>query len=197
MISVGKHSAPESTPFLRSIVAWALPWMLIVAVVAVALLVAVRMVDDDPVQASGPASDATTTEPEAEPEGKDDKKEAPTKDEDEQSETGKEDEGTERDPTEEPEVELDAEGIALQVLNGTSDAAADDLVADRLARLGYSVVAVSPASRAYPRTVVVWVGDREEAARALAERFEWQAQPAPSNLSTEVDLHVVVGNDAA
>lgn len=192
---MGKHSSPEATPFLRSIVAWALPWLLIIGVVAVALLVALRMVDDDPVRASGPASDATTSSPE--PEAEASTEPGPDDEEPEIKEPSEEKKEPGRDPTEGPAAaELRAEGVAIQVLNGTGDAAADDLVADKLARLGYTVVAVSPAAKAYPKTVVFWVGDAEDAARALAARFNWRADVAPGNLSQEVDLHVVVGADS-
>lgn len=196
---MGKHSSPEATPFLRSIVAWALPWLLIIGVVAIALLVALRMVEDDPVRASGPASDATTTspEPDEEPDDEPSAEREPDDDDPPPEKTDAEKKDSKRDPTDQPAApDLKAEGVAVQVLNGTGDAAADDLVADRLARLGYTVVAVSPAAKAYPRTVVFWVGGADEAARALAAKFDWESEAAPGNLSSEVDLHVVVGANA-
>jgi hypothetical protein len=36
-----------------------------------------------------------------------------------------------------------------------------------------------------------------EAAERLAARFGWLAQEKPSNLSSQVDIHVVVGSDEA
>jgi hypothetical protein len=196
---VGKHSSPEGTPFLRSIVSWALPWLLIVAVIAVALFVAVKMVGDDAVRTRGSqgpevASSAEPTEsPTSEDRDAGDEPGGQQKKNDEKNDKKKD---KPRDPTDEPETDLLTKGISVQVLNGSGDAAADDVMADRLARLGYSVVAVSPAVRAYPLTTVFWIGSGEEAARLLAERFDWRAEPAPGNLSQTVDLHVVVGADA-
>jgi hypothetical protein len=82
------------------------------------------------------------------------------------------------------------------VLNGTSAADADDRMADRLAKLGYEVVAVESASKLYERTTVYWaVPSAQKAAEALAEHFGWVSAPKPDNLSTQVSLHVVVGAD--
>lgn len=197
---MGKHSSPERAPFFRSIGAWALPWLLIVVVIAVALIVALDMVGDDPVRTSSDDDvEAASTPGTAASQGrrsgsKDDAQEKAHK---EKERKGKQ----ERDPTDEP-AEIDAksklkpDGLTVQVLNGTGDGEADDVMADKLARLGYTVVAVSPSSRAYPRTTVFWVGDAQKSASQLAERFEWKVDPAPDNLSREVDLHVVVGADS-
>jgi hypothetical protein len=166
---------------------------LIVAVVVVALLVAIQMVGDDPVRTTGPRDASAQASPQ--------QTETPTPDDEdsESSASAKKDKKKKkeapRDPTDQPEPDLVTKGISIQVLNGSGDAAADDLMADKLDGLGYRIVAVSPAVRAYPRTVVFWVGDAQEAATSLAERFGWRAQPAPGNLSQEVDLHVVVGAD--
>lgn len=96
----------------------------------------------------------------------------------------------------EVEVELITENMSVQVLNGTADAAADDRMANQLSELGFEVVAIQGASRAYQLTTVLWsYTESQEAAERLAERFGWQVEPKPENLSTTVALHVVVGAD--
>ena len=199
---MGRHSSPERTPFVRSLGAWALPWLLIVAVLVIALVVVFDMVGNDPIRtaADGETQSASTPDP-----GESDDPEVAAADDSEQ-EAKPDDQAKEEDkPKKEPadkeaqdaaEPKLITEGIQVQVLNGTADPEADDLMADRLARLGYSVVAVSPSSKGYAQTVVFWTGEAENIAEPLAERFDWGSDPAPSNLSSEVQLHVVVGEDA-
>ncbi len=99
-------------------------------------------------------------------------------------------------PTEEEQPVLITEGVSVQVLNGAGDADADDTMADRLTRLGFAVTAINEASKLYPQTTVYWsYPQAQEAAVALAERFEWRAAPKPANLAASVALHVVVGRD--
>jgi hypothetical protein len=96
------------------------------------------------------------------------------------------------------EVRLITEGISVQVLNGTLQPDAGETMSGRLSDLGYTVVAVEESSQAYADTTVFWsTPEAEEAARALADRFGWVAEPKPENLSPEVSLHVVVGADEA
>ncbi|MGH2736543.1 MAG: LytR C-terminal domain-containing protein [Actinomycetota bacterium] len=102
------------------------------------------------------------------------------------------------DPTEKGDVELITEGMTVQVLNGTADAGADDAMADRLAGLGFDVIAVEGSSINYQTTTVLWsYAESAQAAERLAQRFGWRVAPKPDNLSTSVALHVVVGDDAA
>jgi LytR cell envelope-related transcriptional attenuator len=198
---VGRHSSPEATPFLRSVVAWLLPWFLIVSVVALALMVALQMIEDEPIETSAGADPpvVSTPEPQGDQEGGKERASGDGGSTEKKAEVkGKK---VRRDPTKAPVAAASqndslGKGLFVQVLNGTGDASADDLMADKLARLKYTVVAVEEASRAYPQTTVFWVGDAKESAETLAERFKWQAAPSPGNLSTEVDLHVIVGEDA-
>ena len=98
--------------------------------------------------------------------------------------------------TKEPDEELIVEGINIQILNSTSDTSVDDALADRLSALGFRIENLESASRAYPRTTVFWsYPEAQKAAERLAARFDWLAQPKPDNLSATVALHVVVGND--
>lgn len=92
---------------------------------------------------------------------------------------------------------LITEDMTVQVLNATTDDPdADDQMADRLAGLGYDVIALGGANRVYQATTVFWSFDESrKAAERLAARFGWESGPKPSNLSTTVDIHVVVGED--
>lgn len=96
------------------------------------------------------------------------------------------------------DAKLITEGISVQVLNGTLQPDAGEGMSTRLTELGFTVVAVEESSRAYSETTVFWsVPEAEQAARALADRFGWIAEPKPENLSPDVSLHVVVGADEA
>lgn len=186
---MGRHSSTEQWHFYRSVAAWFLPWALLAGVIGTAVWVAIDAVGNDdiaaPVVADATQSPAETTaaspteSPAPEPTKTEKPKAKPTK------------------PPKKQEVALITEGMNVQVLNGTNVPDADDRMADRLTRLGFRVEAVNPAT-ARSLTTVFWsFPDAEEAARRLADRFGWVAEPKPDNLSATVALHVVVGADEA
>jgi hypothetical protein len=83
------------------------------------------------------------------------------------------------------------------VLDATTDPAAGQRMATRLAHLGFDISVVGPASTLYPHTTVFWAyPSAKPAAKALAARFGWLAAPKPADLSPQVAIHVVVGADA-
>ena len=186
----GRHSSPDQVHFYKSVVAWFLPWVLIAVVVGTAVWIAVEAVSGA-TEGSSPAAAATpapepTEEPEPTPEP-----ETPAPDK-----TPKPSEEPTAEPTPEPEEPLITEGITVQVLNATDSAEADDRMADKLSKLGFTVVAVESASSRYDETTVFWsTEEAKEAAQRLADRFGWVAEAKPENLSTTVSLHVVVGAD--
>lgn len=191
-MSGGRHSSPDQLHFYKSVVAWFLPWVLIAVVVGTAVWIAVEAVGgategSTPVAAA--TTPATTDEPEATPEPetpKPDKTPEPSAEP-----TAK----PTPEPTPEPEP-LITEGITVQVLNATDSGDADDHMADKLSKLGFTVVAVESASSRYDATTVFWSTDAaKDAAQRLADRFGWVAEAKPENLSTTVSLHVVVGAD--
>lgn len=184
----GRHSSPDQLHFYKSVVAWFLPWVLIAVVVGTAVWIAVEAVSGA-TEGSAPAAAATATaEPTAKPEATAEP-ETPEPDK-----TPKPSE--EPTPTPEPEDPLITEGITVQVLNATDSAEADDRMADKLSKLGFTVVAVESASSRYDATTVFWSSDEtKEAAQRLADKFGWVAEAKPENLSTTVSLHVVVGAD--
>lgn len=183
---MGRHSSPSQFHYYRSIFGWFLPWALVAAVVGVGVWVGVDVLGGDEIQeppapavASSPSPEETaipsptptvSEEPEPEPEPEQPKKSEP---------------------------KLITEGITVQVLNATtSNPDADDQMADKLASLGFDVIAVGGANRVYQETTVFWsFAEAEKAAERLAARFGWGVAPKPSNLSTTVDLHVIVGED--
>ncbi len=192
---MGRHSAGEQGPFIRSVLGWFVPWFLIAAVVGVAVWILVNALGGDeakPVADAGsPSPSATATpsstdtkpkvavaspKPKANPRPKPEPKATKTK-----------------RPGPPPLITAD---INIQVLNGTSDPAVDDAVAARLEGLGFRIEAVDESSAAYDRTTVFWsYPEAQEAAQVLAERLGWVAQPKPDNLSDTVAVHVVVGAD--
>lgn len=183
---MGRHSAGEQGPFYRSVLGWFLPWLLIAAVVGVAVWILVNMVGGD--ESKPPVADRS---PSASP--------TPSPTETEIAIATPSPTPSEPEPGDSPKpkpVRLITEGINVQVLNGTSDTAADDALADRLAGLGFTIEAIEDSSVRYPRTTVFWsYPEAQEAAEALAARFDWVAEEKPANLSDTVALHVVVGED--
>ncbi|HWC13004.1 MAG TPA: LytR C-terminal domain-containing protein [Actinomycetota bacterium] len=191
---MGKHSAPQQAPFYRSIVVWLLPWVLIAAVVVIAVWIAIDAVgrDDEklvpaaqntrtPVVIASATPDPTPVET---PEPVETKRAEPKKKKNEPK------------PDRTADQELITEDITIQVLNATGDPGADDRMADRLSSLGYEVVSIQGSSKEYSATTVFWsFPEAREAAERLAAKFGWRSGPKPSNLSSTADLHVVVGND--
>jgi hypothetical protein len=162
---------------------------MIAAVVLIAVTVAVDAVGGNDLD-TDPVARATATEPAAkETPTPEETKVEPTPEETPKAQpTRKRDDGN--------ETALITDGVTVQVLNGTGDPGADDRMAARLGELGYEVVAIEGSSKQYGETTVFWsFPEAREAAEALAERFGWVAGPKPDNLSSTVDLHVVVGAD--
>jgi outer membrane biosynthesis protein TonB len=200
---VGRHSSPEQSPFLRSLAGWFLPWLLVAVVAIAAVWIAVGALAGGPLRtnppaaASGPApaspspsgSEAGTT-PEPSPTHKPKPKPTP-----------KPTHKPKPKPTHKPKpspspAALITQGVTVQVLNATSSPGAEDVMAARLADLGFRIVATGSASRTYADTTVFWSSaSARKAARALAHRFDWKAAPKPANLSPSVAVHVVVGLD--
>jgi hypothetical protein len=187
---VGKHSSPEQGPFYRSFVAWLFPWILIGIFVLAAVYVAVDVVGKDDTKITPAAKPSRTSAP-AEETVDPVESETPQPVE---SETPEPDESEEPDNAD--DKPLITEDITIQVLNGTGSTEADDAMADRLSSLGFDVVAVQGSSKQYAQTTVYWsFPGAQEAAERLAEKFGWLVDAKPSNLSSTVDIHVVVGAD--
>lgn len=186
---MGRHSSPEQGPFYRSIIGWLLPWVMIAAAVIVAVYIAVDAVGKDDTKipvarsSSTPQTQETVEEPESTPTAEPEPNESESPEPDESDKP-------------KPDDELITKDITVQVLNGTAATDADDRMADRLSSLGYEVVAIEGSSKQYSVTTVFWsFPAAQEAAERLAAKFGWSAAPKPSNLSSTVDLHVVVGSD--
>lgn len=185
---MGRHSSESPWPFYRSLIGWFLPWVLIAGVVAVGVVVAVDAMSGDeitdPIVASSPSERPSPSPSPTEPE--------PTT-----TATKTAEPKPKKSPKPSPkERELITEGMTVQVLNGTGVASADDDMANRLAQVGFEVVALGGSNKEYAATTVFWsVPEAQDAAERLAERFGWVSGPKPANLSATVRLHVVVGMD--
>ncbi len=154
-----------------------------------AVWIAIDALGDDELKTDSPVAAPTDDEPSEEPE------ESPTQPVETTAPPPPPPPPPSAEPTE-TEVPLITDGVSVQVLNATSDPTADEAMADKLARLGYQVVSVEGASKAYELTTVFWsTPESQAAAEALAARFEWVAQEKPANLSDSVSFHVVIGND--
>lgn len=175
---MGRHSSKNQLPFYRSLVGWLVPWAIIGAIVLGGLWVTIHSVVGDVAgpgpslaKAAGPAHPRPSRSVAAAP--------APA-------------------ASSAPSVlaKLITSGVTVQVLNATSSSDAADRMANRLSKLGYQIYAIGRASVLYDHTTVFWATPAsKDAARALAAHFGWVAAPKPSNLSSDVSLHVVVGAD--
>lgn len=188
---MGKHSSPEQGPFYRSFVAWLFPWILIGMFVLAAVWVAIDVVGKDDTKITPAAK--STSEPPRDESTEPAETETPEPVASETTEPKPEESEPADDGAEKP---LITEDITVQVLNGTGSTEADDRMADRLSSLGYEVVAVQGSSKQYAQTTVYWsFPAAQEAASRLAAKFGWLVDEKPSNLSSTVDMHVVVGAD--
>ena len=193
---MGRHSSRSPWSYYRSIIGWFLPWALISVILLVGVWTAVNALGGDeakaPISAESPSPDEEDPTPEVTDEPSEEPSEKPSKSPKPDPKPTKT-----REPEDKPEDDLITAGMTVQVLNGTSNPDADDLMADRLAGLGFEVIAIDGSSKAYPATTVFWsYAGSQEAAERLAARFGWIASPKPENLSTEVALHVVAGDDS-
>lgn len=216
-----KHTTAGDAGFRASLfraVGGAIGLVVLVAAVFGALGVLGRA-DDDVVVADGrdeptdepdPAPDDATEEPDPEP----DPEPEPEPEESEPEPDDPED-ADEPEPEPEPEESEEApdEGddaapadrqfapgdITIQVLDGyqADGGSAAAAVAATLRDEGYRVVAENPALR-YDVTTVLWTaGFEAEARQVAAEIGAAEVREQPGNLSTSVQVHVVVGADRA
>jgi LytR cell envelope-related transcriptional attenuator len=90
-----------------------------------------------------------------------------------------------------------AKGVTVQVLNGAFVAGLANRVAARVRAAGYEVVATNPALGNYPVSRVYYTAGHRADAEAFRERFPAfrVVAPAPSNLSRQVALHAVIGEN--
>jgi len=88
-------------------------------------------------------------------------------------------------------------GVTVQVLNGVFVAGLANRVATRVRAAGYEVVAANTALGNYPVSRVYYTTGHRADAEAFRERFPafQVVAPAPSNLSRQVDLHAVIGQN--
>jgi hypothetical protein len=190
---VGRHSSTDRWPFLRSVTGYAVPWVVIAALVGVAVWIAVGAVGGDPVSVGDASSE---TSPSAESSPAPSPTPAPTGTPGNEVARKDKKQGGGRITT--PDDELVTSGILVQVLNGTGGIeGAAEMMANRLTRLGYEIYAIN-TGLTIDRTTVYWTTDPgKEAAISLAAHFGWDVGVAPPSLSEEVDIAVVVGPDEA
>jgi LytR cell envelope-related transcriptional attenuator len=90
-----------------------------------------------------------------------------------------------------------AAGVSVQVLNGAWVTGLARRVADQVRAAGYDVVAARTALGSYSVSRIYYTGDHRADAEAFKDRFPAFSviEPAPANLSRQVALHVVIGED--
>ncbi|MGI8407459.1 MAG: LytR C-terminal domain-containing protein, partial [Actinomycetota bacterium] len=165
---MGKHSSDSQLPFIRSVLGWFLPWLLVAIVVAVGVWIAVDALGGGDLSTPPASAGSSSASPRT----------TPSPDEAPSAKASPEPKRSKEPPKEEPEAtqtpDLITEGITVQVLNGTSFPAADDEMADQMASLGFDVLAVAGSSKAYAATTVFYsFPEAQEAAERLAARYGW------------------------
>ena len=90
-----------------------------------------------------------------------------------------------------------AGGVTVQVLNGVWVTGLAHRVASQVRDAGYDVVAANTALGSYTVSRVYYTAGHQADAEAFRDRFPafTRVEPAPSNLSDRVALHVVIGRD--
>jgi hypothetical protein len=90
-----------------------------------------------------------------------------------------------------------AKGVTVQVLNGVFVNGMANRVARQIRAAGYEVVAANTALGNYRVSRVYYTAGHKADAEAFRERFPAfrMVAPAPANLSRQVDLHAVIGQD--
>ena len=199
---MGRHSAPDQSHFYRSLFGWVGIWVMLAVATAVGVWFLVSALGGDNVRSIAAGEPTGAREPAAaEPDPtvsgvRVAAEETSAPEEAEPAEKEADAATTDGAASRDVKKELVTEGVTVQVLNGTMKPEAGQAMADRLTKLGYTVVAVEESSRVYSETTVLWsTDDGMKAARALADSFGWVAEAKPSNLSDSVTFHVVVGAD--
>src|SRR6266545_2357088 len=88
-------------------------------------------------------------------------------------------------------------GVTVQILNGVFVSGLANRVATRVRAAGYEVVAANTALGSYRVSRIYYTTGHRADAEAFRERFPAfeVVAPAPSNLSRQVDLHAVIGQN--
>lgn len=183
---MGRHSSETSWSYYRSLLGYFLPWALVALIAVGGVWVGVGALGQDELATKPPVAHASPTPSPSETvvEATPTPVEAPKP------------KGHREGVRGDGKVALITDGMTVQVLNGSNDAAADDAMASKLAGLGYQVIAIDGSSVRYTKTTVLWsYAESREAAEALAQHFGWRVEPKPDNLSTSVAMHVIVGDD--
>jgi LytR cell envelope-related transcriptional attenuator len=191
---VGRHSSGGGWSYYLSFALWALPWVVIACLVGFAVWIAVDTVGGDQVTVQSPSPETTPTptptptpsptRPEPSPVAKPTPTPESEKDETDRRKRAEGD----RDGT-----GLTTEGVTVQVINGTGGVVgAAEAMADRLARLGYTVEAFTTGLTVDQSLVLFSTPEDSAAAVELAGYLGFVAGPAPPDLSRDIDLHVIV-----
>lgn len=109
--------------------------------------------------------------------------------------TREEEEGAGEPPATRPRS---PEGVTVQVLNGNWTPGLARRVAERVRAAGYTVVATNTAYGTFTKSRIFYTAGHLEDAEAFRARFPQFSLIEPAagfDLSREVDLHVVIGQD--
>ena len=184
---MGRHSSTDQGAFYRSAAIWLLPWTIVTVIALAAVWIAVDALGGD-------VRPASSNEPGKQPvAGASDDPSAEATDD--SSEGSPSPDPVPKKEREKGGGELIIQGVSVQVLNGTDDVDADDRLAGELESLGFEIAAVNRYVKS-KKTVVYWSsGASQAAAEAIGDRFDWEVEPKPEELSSEVSVHILIGAD--
>jgi LytR cell envelope-related transcriptional attenuator len=174
--------------FLLSFVLWAVPWVVVACLVGFGVWAAVKTVGGNevavespsPRRSPSPKRSPTPPDPTPVPDATVDDESALTAEQPDRKTDG---------------AGLHPRGVTVQVINGTGGIeGAAEAMADRLARLGYTIEAFTTGLAANQSVVYFSNQESSKEAVALASYLGFVAEPAPPDLTPEIDLHVVVAS---
>lgn len=199
-MSPAQHSGPDDRSFAVSLAQHAGAAVALVLIVAAGFWAVGQIEPGGEVEVSaGPSPSPTATEEPAEPT---DLATTPTETTTESvaSPSPSPTPAPQPSPTETSAERIDPAEVSIQVLDGVLDdgGVAAHAVADELRGDGYNVIVVNQSYRTYDTTTVFFTEGNEPAARQLASDYGFaRVEAKPSNLSSSVDIHLVVGKDRA
>jgi LytR cell envelope-related transcriptional attenuator len=196
---VGRHSSGGGRSLYLSFAVWAVPWVVVAALVGFGVWAAVNSVGGNEVTVQGgtprPKATKTPSEPTPEePTPAEPTPAEPTPDEPSPDLNSNSGHANKHPRNNQNSTGLHPAGVTVQVINGTGGIqGAAEAMADRLARLGYTVVAFTTGLTVDQSVVYYTDPAAADEATALATYLGFMSGgPAPPDLSPEIDLHVII-----
>jgi hypothetical protein len=195
---VGRHSSGGGRSLYLSFALWAVPWVVIASLVGFGVWAAVNSVGGDEVTVQSPSPSDTPrpkpTKTRTEPTPVEPTPAEPSPSPTRQGGAARGDRDNKPSGDKDGVDGLHPEGVTVQVINGTGGIqGAAEAMADRLARLGYTVVAFTTGLTVDQSVVYFSNPAAADESVALASYLGFVAGgPAPPDLSSDIDVHIIL-----